>query len=130
MKTFRLIEVGLIAAILCFAFASCSDDDDDSAPNSIIGTWKGEYYIEDGIKCTNIITFKADGTAVSTVYEGNYEPYTGILNYVYNPSHKTITTTYYEDGELVSNTAYIEFISNNKFRVYEDGQFTIYIRTQ
>lgn len=129
MKTFRLIEVGLIAAILCFAFASCSDDDDDSATNSIIGTWMSEYY-DGSIKCTSIITFKTDGTAVETLYEGNYEPSTNAFNYVYYPSHKMIIVTYYDEGVIRNNTIYVEFISNNKIRVYEDGQSTIFIRTQ
>ncbi len=45
MKTFRLIGMALMAVLMSFSLAACSDDDDDedngSSSSSIAGIWRG-----------------------------------------------------------------------------------------
>lgn len=63
MKTFRFFAA-LMMAVVCVSLSSCSKDDEDNNGNSLlVGTWITE-------EKNDILVFSADGTLVSTHYDG------------------------------------------------------------
>ncbi len=58
----------LMAVVLCFGMASCSDDDDDGgsgAVSNVVGTWVGADY--DTFYSNVTITFNSNGTGTATM---------------------------------------------------------------
>lgn len=62
MKTLRLLELALLAVVMCVNFAACSDDD-DNANSAIEGTWKYTSST-DGDLSSGYFTFKSDGSLI------------------------------------------------------------------
>ena len=127
MKTFKLVGMALLAIMMSFSLAACSDDDDDNAGGisaSIVGEWqqtwaKGyEKYYEfpedndewDEASDIYRIVFNNDGTGVQYADEGN-------TTYEYKFTWKLNGNTLYTE---MSEGGYVETYESKVVQLTKD----------
>ena len=107
MKTFRMIEMALVAMVLCFGMSSCSNDDEvedpyKDYPQLIVGKW-----FNFTPTASMFLNFKADGTMNAIGFDNEVGWQEGQSPYWFNGN--TITTTMvYPDGSQENVTKTIE----------------------
>lgn len=147
MKTFNFKWMaGMLLVMLCMGLSSCSDDDDDVDPSSLIGTWQlnhskgyqiydGERYDWDKNNDSIFFRFETDGTY--TVWEKGYEQDKEHGNYQIKGDKLIIIDS---DGER--NEATIKKLTTNRLELetkesgtedgedYEHYDYSVFIKIQ
>lgn len=120
----------LLAAVVCvimsLGFMGCSDDDEKSPENAIVGTWRLSLYEEEeGLYWNCQYEFRSDGTAsFKSWYDDAGEPtsYEATGRWTI-ANDRLILETVEEDGELFRES-YRFSIDGDKLTIYdydEDG---------
>lgn len=120
MKHKLLHLQSLVAVALCvimaMAFTSCSDDDDEPASNSIVGTWRLSLKESDGGFWYCQYNFKSDGTLeVKDWSSESKEPSSYEAKGTYTISNSFITIKIDGEGE----ETYRFSLEGNKLIIYD-----------
>ncbi len=117
-KLFHLQSLVAVAlcVIMAMAFTSCSDDDDEPASNSIIGTWRLSLKESDSEFWYCQYNFKSDGTLqVKDWSSESKEPSSYEAKGTYTISNSFITIKIYGEDE----ETYRFSIEGNKLIIYD-----------
>ena len=112
----------LLAIMLPMMLVSCSDDDELSINNDLVGIWE-EYGNIHGYEAFHI-EFKADGTGSQWVENyGEIDEY-GKEPFTWSSSERTVTVTIHNKGSMTMN--YI--LDDDKLYLSHGDESIIYIR--
>jgi len=149
MKKFKFAAFIMAAILSCSFITSCGDDEDEPQPSttvpggnnggqqgggqqggevSILGTWAGIFTYEDKgepFQQHMELTFNADNTCVTKVWEDNYYNDTMYGTYVVYgnlASGATVKITYTSDRQPYTETWSIRINGNTAVMINEDGE--------
>lgn len=116
-------KIGIIFLLIMATLVSCSDDDDESVVNTIIGTWELSI-VEQGTTLNQVITFNENKTGsifITITYSGGTETNSSLFTWSTNGNLITLII----DGETeVANYS----IAGNKLTVTIDGETIVFTR--
>lgn len=114
-----LVTVAL-CVIMAMALTSCSDDDDEPASNSIVGTWRLSLKESDGRFWYCQFNFKSDGTFEAKDWNSeSKEPSSYEWKGTYALSNSFITIKFDGEGE----ETYSYSIEGNKLIIYDYDEY-------
>jgi hypothetical protein len=107
--------------ILPFVFNSCSKDDDDKDPSSLIGTTWECKITEDGYQNVMTFEFTKDNVKYTMIETEDGEEYTQTFTgtYTYDPPKLSITIL----DMTIEGT-----IAGNQFTVIDDGERYVFVK--
>lgn len=115
-----------VCIIMSFAFVACSDDDDKSPENAIVGTWRLSLYEEeDDSYWYSQYEFRSDGTlSVKEWSEGSGEPGSFEATGKWTIANDWLVIEIVEEGAYTYRESYRFSIDGDKLTIYdyeEDG---------
>lgn len=131
MKQFRKFWMFMAVLFVAVSLGACSDDDDDDndvagSSGDLVGTWY--YYHEETDEVDegyNIMVFYADGTGY---WQEGYESHVSKMTFRCEPAGKDSYKIIWLTGADGESDAILKMISKNRFTLYFDGDYEIYVR--
>lgn len=110
-KFLSLLFVQILVLGCCLSFTSCSDDDNETPNNSIVGTW--ESSTEEGYT----IKFNKNSTGMEIwAFEGNNRV-TADFEYTYNAESQIVTILGSKGAVKLTNGRYQAIVGNTKMEL-------------